>query len=72
MWQAVVQSAAQLNGRAWLFTHPTFYDRNTEFVEWPANEDPPIIERAPLRDALRELTDAFPSEESGTWQQASI
>jgi hypothetical protein len=72
LWQAVVQSAAQLNGRAWLFTHPTFYDRYTEFVEWPANEEPPIIERAPLREALRELTDAFPSEESGTWQQASI
>ena len=67
-----MQSAAQLNGRAWLFTHPTFYDRYTEFVEWPANAIPPIIEQPPLRDALQALTEAFPSEESGTWQQASI
>ena len=67
-----MRSAARLNGRAWLFTHPTFYDRYTEFVEWPATETPAIIERPPLREALQELTDAFPSEESGTWQQASI
>ena len=66
-----MEGAAQLNARAWLFTHPTFYDRYTEFVEWPVGDGAPIVEREPLASALRGVNDAFPSEESDTWQQAS-
>ena len=70
LWNDVVAATTDLGGRAWLFSLPPEHLVYTEFVEWPASADLPIIDRDPLRHALERLQKAYPSEDSATWQQA--